>query len=205
VGIIKDFHGTSLRDKLQPVIISTRFRDFGIVLVKYEPGQTAEAMLAVESVYKKFEPEFPIEIGFLDETFADLYGDEILMGRLATVCTSIAIFISCLGLFGLISFSAERRRKEIGIRKVLGADVLRIVSLLCLDTVLLLLIACAVGVPLALWGASEFLGRFAFHTSVNYWAVAAVACLMIALALATISMQSVKAARTNPSDTLRSE
>jgi putative ABC transport system permease protein len=205
IGVVKDFHSSPLRDKFQKVIISTRFDDFGVILVKYEPGQIAEALAAVDAAYRKVDTDFPIEITFMDETFANQYGDEILMSKLASICTAVALFISCMGLFGLISFSAERRRKEIGIRKVLGADLSTIVSLLSRDTLSLLLIACAVGVPLSIWAANEFLGRFAFHTSINYWLTGLSVLTMVLIALVTISFQSVRAGKANPADTLRSE
>jgi putative ABC transport system permease protein len=205
IGVVKNFHSNPLREKFQPVIISTRFQNFGVVLVKYESGQTNEAVSAVDAAYKKVVPDFPIEIGFMDDTFANQYSDEILMGKLATVCTSVALFISCIGLFGLISFSAERRRKEIGIRKVLGAHLSDVVSLLCRDTVVLLVIALAIGIPISGWAAYEFLSRFAFHADVNLWMGAVVVFAMLALALITISFQAIRAGRVNPVETLRSE
>lgn len=205
VGVVKNFHAHPLREKFQPIIISTRFRDFGVVLVKYEAGRTNEALLAVETAYRKSNPDFPIEIGFMDDTFADQYTDEILMGKLATICTTVALFISCMGLFGLISFSAERRRKEIGVRKVLGAHTPDIVSLLCRDTLLLLLVALVLGIPIAGWASYEFLGQFAFRTDLNLWMAGLVVIAMLLLALITISFQSIRAARVNPADTLRSE
>src|SRR5205085_8399819 len=205
IGVVKDFHSNPLRDKFQPIIISTHFNDFGVILIKHEPGMMTEALAAVDAAYRKVDADFPIEIHFMDETFANQYGDEILMGKLANICMAIALFISCLGLFGLISFSAERRRKEIGIRKVLGADLSTIVSLLSRDTLSLLLIACIIGMPLSIWVANEFLGRFAFHTSINYWLIGLSVLMMVLLALFTISFQSVRAGRVNPADTLRAE
>jgi putative ABC transport system permease protein len=205
IGVVKDFHSHPLREKFQPVIMSTRFRDFGIVLVKYEPGQMSLALSAVEAAYRNLDADFPIEIGFLDETFANQYSDEILMGKLAGICTSVALVISCMGLLGLISFSAERRKKEIGIRKVLGADLSTIISLLSRDTLWLLFIACAVGLPLSMWAAHKFLARFAFHTDMNYWAAGLCVLVMMLIALVTISFQSIRAGMTNPAETLRAE
>jgi putative ABC transport system permease protein len=205
IGVVKNFHSNSMRDKLRPVIIGTRFEDFGVVLVKYEPGHTSEALLAVDAAYKKFNPDFPIEVKFMDDIFANQYSNEILMGKLATLCTSVALFISCMGLFGLISFSAERRRKEIGIRKVLGAHLYDVVSLLCRDTLILLVIALAIGIPIAGWAAFEFLRSFAFHADINVWMGVAVVLAMLSLALITISFQAIRAGRVNPADTLRSE
>jgi putative ABC transport system permease protein len=205
IGVVKDFHSQPLREKYQPIIFSTRFDNFGVVLVKYKPGYLAEALSAVEAAYQDLDPDFPIEIGFMDETFANQYADEILMGKLATLCTSVALFISCMGLLGLISFSVERRRKEIGIRKVLGADLSTIVALLSRDTLLLLVIACVIGMPLSVWAANEFLGRFAFHTSMNYWVAGLCVFGMVLIALVTISVQSIRAGMTNPAETLRAE
>jgi putative ABC transport system permease protein len=205
IGVIKNFHSNPLRESFQPIIISTRYNDFGVTLVKYTPGKMRDALAAVESAYAKFAPDLPLEIKFMDDTFAEQYGDEIRLGRLATICTGIAIFISCIGLFGLVSFSAARRKKEIGIRKVLGADAYRIVSLLCRDTFVLLLIACVIGIPLAVWASTKFLSGFAFHTTINYWAVSLVVGAMLLLAMLTISFQSVRASLANPGETLKSE
>jgi ABC-type antimicrobial peptide transport system permease subunit len=205
VGVVKDFHSTGLRAPIEPVIIAMRPENARRVFFRYQQGHAVEALQYIESVYKKFEPAFPIEYKFLDETFGSQYQDEIMTGKLSICFTAMAIFISCLGLFGLASFTAERRAKEISLRKVLGATVSQMIGLLCRDFVLLVGISLLIGLPVAWWGAQKYLEGYRFHTTLNAYVFGAAALSMLLVALLAVSYQSAKAAMANPAERLTYE
>jgi putative ABC transport system permease protein len=205
IGVVKNFHSTGLQGEIEPVIISMRPKSSNLLFIRYQPGQSKEAIRYIASLHKKFEPNFPMEYQFMDEAFGKIYRSEILIGNISAYFTVIAIFISCLGLFGLASFISESRAKEIGVRKILGATVSQLIILLCRDFILLIAIALAIGWPLAWWGAQKFLDGYAFHTELSYSVFVMTALAMIAIALSTVSFQSAKAALSNPVKNLRTE
>jgi putative ABC transport system permease protein len=205
IGLVKDFHSTGLQGQITPVIISMNPESSNLLFVRYQPGLATEALKYIESLHKKFEPDFPMEYKFMDDEFGKIYESEIMVGKLATYFTVMAIFISCLGLFGLASFTAEKRVKEIGIRKIMGATVSQLVVLLCRDFILLIGIALIVGLPLAWWGSQKFLEGYAFHTDLSYSVFVITSLSMMAIALLTVSFQSAKAAQSNPVKNLRTE
>jgi putative ABC transport system permease protein len=173
--------------------------------VRYEPGKAQEALEYLQGLYRKFEPAFPMEYMFMDAPFGQLYENEILIEKLSTYFTVIAIFISCLGLFGLASFTAETRTKEIGVRKVLGASAGQIVSLLCRDFVVLISLSLLIGLPIGWWSVEHFLAKYAFHTEMNVWIIIGIVAGMIGVTFLSVSYQSARAALTNPVNSLRSE
>jgi putative ABC transport system permease protein len=205
VGVIRDFHSSSLLGPVEPVIISLRPADTRQVFIRYEPGKTEEAVSYAQSVYKKFEPDFPFEYSFVDQAFDNQYQSEILMGRLSSAFTIMAILISCLGLFGLASFTTERRTKEIGVRKVLGASVSGIVVMLCKDFMLLVAIGIVIGFPLGYYFGFQFLSKYTFHAGISVWIFLATAAGMIATTLLIVSYQAVRSAGTNPVNVLRND
>ena len=205
IGVVKDFHSKGLQGQITPVIISMNPKNSNLLFVRYQPGLATEALKWVESLYKKFEPGFPMEYKFMDDEFGKIYESEIMVGKLSTYFTGMAIFISCLGLFGLASFTAEKRVKEIGIRKILGATVSQLVILLCRDFILLVGIALTIGLPLAWWGCQKFLQGYAFHTDLTISVFVVTGLAMIVIALITVSFQSAKAALSNPVKNLRTE
>lgn len=205
IGVVKDFHSANFRIPIAPVIIAMRPDNADRIFIRYKPGQLSEAIKSVEAVYSKFEPDFPFEPGFLDETFERQYKSELLAGRLSGYFTAIAIFISCLGLFGLGSFTAEKRTKEIGLRKVMGATVTELISLLCKDFIQLIAMALVIGLPIAWWAAQQFLDRYQFHTDTGYEIFLITAFSMFLIAMLSVSYQSARAALTNPVKSLRSE
>ena len=205
VGVVKDFHSTGLQGPIEPVIISMRPENARRLFIRYQPGHAEEALKYIQSVYKKFEPTFPMDYKFMDETFDRQYRDEIMTGKLSTCFTVMVIVISCLGLFGLASFTAERRAKEISLRKVLGATVTQMISMLCRDFVLLVGIALIIGLPIAWWGAQKFLNTYQFHTTLSVYVFLSTALSMLLLTLLTVSYQSAKAAMANPADSLTYE
>jgi predicted permease len=205
VGVLKDFHTQSLHKPIEPYVLMLAPGNTWMMLIKTEPGKTAQALSSLEKLSRKYNPGYPFEYHFLDETFEKQYKSETLIGQLAGYFGCLAIFISCLGLFGLATFTAEQRTKEIGIRKVLGASVGNITLLLSTDFLKLVAIAFIIASPIAWYAMSKWLENFAFHIDlgVELFLLAGVAALLIALG--TVSFQSVKAALSNPVKSLRSE
>lgn len=205
VGVVKDFNNKRLQFAMGPLIIAMTPKKDPMVFVKYEAGQTQEVLASLQAIYKTIEPDIPMEYKFMDAPFGEMYENEILIEKLSIYFTAIAIFISCLGLFGLASFTAETRTKEIGVRKVLGASVSQIVTLLCRDFLLLITIALAVGLPLGWWGVENFLKDYAYRTEISPWLFVGIVIGLIGITFASVAYQSGKAANMNPVKTLRSE
>jgi putative ABC transport system permease protein len=205
IGVVKDFNSAKLQFKIAPTIIAMTPKRDRMVFVKYEAGQSQEALASLQTLYKTFEQEVPMQYKFMDAPFGEMYENEILIEKLSFYFTAIAIFISCLGLFGLASFTAETRTKEIGVRKVLGASVSQIVVLLCRDFVLLIAIALIVGLPLGWWGVEQFLDKYAYRIDISPWLFVSIVIGLIGTTFLTVTYQSAKAANTNPVKTLRSE
>ena len=205
IGVAKDFHSTSLHAAIEPVIFILSPENSWRIFVRYAPGKVEEAVNHIKTVYKKFEPNFPLEYDFLDVTFERQYRSEIMVGRLSTCFMVMAIFISCLGLFGLASFTTERRAKEIGVRKVLGASTGTLVIMLCRDFAVLILFSIVLGCPLAYYLMLQFLKQYTFHTELSVGVFVLTGFIMVGIALLTVSYQSARAALGNPVDALRSE
>jgi ABC-type antimicrobial peptide transport system permease subunit len=159
----------------------------------------------IESVFRKVIPAVPFEFKFADEEYARKFGKEERIGNLASIFAGLAIFISCLGLLGLVSFVTERRSKEIGIRKVLGATVAGLWRMLSADFVWLVLIACIVAAPLAGFLMNRWLDKFAYRIDVSLWVFVSTGAGAIAITLITISYQAIRTAMSNPVNSLRSE
>jgi len=164
-----------------------------------------QAIPAITAVWKKFSPNQSIRYSFLDEKFASMYRDVQRMQQIFTSFAVLAIIIACLGLFALSAFMAEQRRKEISIRKVLGATVTQVTSLLSKDFVRLVLIALVIACPIAWWAMTKWLQDFVYKTEINWWIFAGAGVTVIVIALATVSFQSIAAALRNPAKSLRSE
>ncbi|WP_276372405.1 ABC transporter permease [Chryseolinea sp. H1M3-3] len=205
IGLIKDFHSTDLKGRIAPVIIALRPEATNQIFIRYEAGRLEEAMEYVKDVYKKLEPNFPLEYAFMDQTFDRQYQDEILMSKLSTCFTVIAIFISFLGLFGLASFTTEKRAKEIGVRKVMGASVTELLSLVCNDFVKLIVLSLILGLPVAWWAVQKFLQEYEYHTEPGVSVFLITAFLLLFITIVTVSCQSSRAALANPVKTLRTE
>lgn len=170
-----------------------------------EKADIRKTMAAIESIYKKYSPAFPFEFSFADDEFNQKFKTEQLIGRLSVIFAGLGIFICCLGLFGLVSSSIERRKKEIGIRKVLGASLQQLLLLLSKEFLYLVAIAFLIAIPTAWWGMHRWLENFSYRVVVSIWVFFAVGLLMLVIALLTVSMNATKAALTNPVKTLRSE
>jgi ABC-type antimicrobial peptide transport system permease subunit len=209
IGVMKDFHHNSLRVPIEPLILRLFKKSWktywGNVIIRTEKGKTKEAIASMEKIYKQFNPGFPFKYYFTDSEIAKNYKSEYTVSKLSRYFAFLAIFISCLGLFGLVTFTAEQKTKEIGIRKVLGASVTGIVRMLSKDFLKLVLIAAVIAFPVAWWAMHKWLNDFAYRVDIGWWVfvVAGIAALLIALL--TISFQSIKAAIANPVKSLRTE
>ena len=207
VGVIKDFHTHSLQHKIEPLALQMPpdADEQDNLYVKIRAGETEKALAIIEKTYRQFEPGSVFSYQFLDQNFARQYAAEQKQSQLLLIFTALAIFIACLGLFGLATFTAEQRTKEIGVRKVLGASVGSIVALLSKDFLKLVLIAIVIASPLAWWVMNRWLQDFAYKIDIEWWVFALAGLLAVGIALLTVSFQSVKAALMNPVKSLRSE
>ncbi|WP_077923207.1 ABC transporter permease [Spirosoma sp. 209] len=205
IGLMKDFHLNSLHQSIGPLVLTYMPPNGQYLMVKPRHGQTPQALADLERLLKQFNPTYPFAYHFLDEAYEDLYHREQQVTTLVTSFGLLAILISCLGLFALAAFTAEQRTKEIGVRKVLGASVSSIVTLLSKDFLVLVLIAIALAVPLAWWALRAWLSSFAYRIDTAWWLFALAGLLAVGIALLAVSVQSIKAALMNPVRSLRSE
>jgi len=205
VGVVKDFNYKPAQTAIEPMILAYNRWNMGIVLVRTQPGKTAATIQALEKISKQLNPAFPFSYGFVDQDINNLYKGEQQMGSLFNAFAIIAIFISCMGLYGLSAFMAEQRTKEIGVRKVLGASVLNVVYLLSTGFTKLILIAIVIAIPIAWFAINKWLSSFAYRINIG-WAIFLITSLAaLAIAWITVSYESVKAAVTNPVKSLRKE
>ena len=173
--------------------------------MKIKPHNAQETIAFMNQEFQKFRPGQTIDYAFLNQSFAKLYRSEENLAALTNTFAALGLIIACLGLFGLATFMAERRTKEIGVRKVLGASEASIVGLLSKDFAFLVAIAVVVACPLAWWGMNLWLHNFAYHIEIQVWVFVVAGLIALAIALLTVSYQAFKAARTNPVQALRSE
>ena len=206
VGVLKDFHFTSLHDPINPLILRLREQEgYGNAIVRMEAGKTRQVLSGLEKLCKELNPRFPFTSSFADEEYQKLYKSESIVHNLSNCFAGLAIFISCLGLLGLAMFTAEQRTKEFGVRKVLGASVGSLFTLLSKDFLILVLIAFLFASPLAWWGMHIWLQNFAYHIDLEWWVFLLAGTLALVIALLTVSIQALKAAVANPVKSLRSE
>ena len=207
VGVVKDFNFKSLHNEVEPLAMFNEPRYVWMIYVRIAPGKTKNAIAAVENLWNQYNPEHPFDYWFLDDTFNNIYKSDIRTGRLFGVFSIIAVLISCLGLFGLIVFTAELKRKEIGIRKVLGASISDIVKLLVKEFLLLVGISILVAFPLAYYWSGNLLQDFAepYRISINWWIFAAAMLITVTLTLITVSVQAIRAAITDPVKAIKTE
>lgn len=206
IGVINDFILRSPYEPTHPMIIEGGKGWFNVVHIKLSNLQPTEKSLKqAESIFKKYNPEYPFEYHFVDEEYANKFQDEKRTAVLAAFFSGLTIFISCLGLFGLATYMAETRIKEIGVRKVLGASVTGITYLISKDFLRLVLIAFLIAAPIAWWSMSTWLKNYPYRISIHWWVFALAGGLSFLIALITISYQSIRAAVANPVNSLRSE
>ena len=205
IGVVKDFNYKSLYDKVETTVLQIFPDAAWKVAVKMKAAGMGTTINEVKNVWNQFTPEYPIEYKFLDENFEQMYQSEDKLKSLLSIFTGIAIFVGCLGLFGLTAFTAERRKKEVAIRKVLGASTNGVIMLLSKDFIRLVLISLVIASPVAWYFMNMWLQDFAYRINISWWIFFLAALLTILLALLTVSFQAIRAAMANPVKSLRSE
>jgi len=206
IGSMKDFHFKSLHEKIEPLVIYIGTpNDYAYLSVRIRTDNVAGVLNSIEKKWKTFSPDKPFEYFFLDEYWGKLYQKEQNMKNLFGWFSGLAIFIACLGLFGLAAFSAQNKTKEIGIRKVLGASVLGIVSMLSIDFTKWVIIANIIAWPVAYYFMNKWLEDFAYRIEISWWVFVLSGGIALMIALLTVSYQAIKAAIANPVDSLRYE
>lgn len=204
IGVVKDFNFKPVHQPIEPLILRYQ-KNSSFLLVRTNPGDTEATIDAIKNICARLNPGYPFAYDFLDQDIAKLYRAEQQMGSIFNVFTILAIFISCLGLFGLTNYIAEKRTKEIGIRKVIGASVTGIVALLSKGLIKLVIVAILIATPLAWWAMNSWLNDFAYHTEIGWWVFVIAGLASVVVALFTISFQAVKAALANPIKSLKTE
>jgi putative ABC transport system permease protein len=206
VGVIKDFILESPYEPVKPLMIKGPKYGASVIHIKLNSANTTAQNLAkAERIFKQYNPVYPFDFHFIDEEYAQKFSDEQLTGTLASLFAALTIFISCLGLFGLATYMAENRIKEIGVRKVLGASVANITALLSKDFVKLVVVAIVIASPVAWWAMSKWLQGYDYRIAISWWTFFIAGLLAVLIALITISYQSIKAAIANPVESLRTE
>jgi len=205
VGVAKDFNFESFHEKIKPLFFFLNPDGAWNLLIKIEGGKEQEVIARVQELYQTFNPGFAFDYRFLDDDYQSLYAPEQRVATLSRYFAGIAILISCLGLFGLAAFTAEKRTKEIGIRKILGASGFGIVSLLAKDFTIIVLLSLLVSLPASYFITTTWLNGFAFSIKLEWWYFAGAGLAALLIAWLTISFQTIKASHTNPVDSLRTE
>ena len=206
IGVIKDMVVESPYEPVRASLFHVASDESNVVIIKLNPAMGSRAAIAkVEEVFKKYNPASPFEYKFVDEEYARKFGDEERIGKLASFFAILAVFISCLGIFGLASFIAEQRTKEIGVRKVMGASIFNLWSMLSKDFLILVIISLFIAMPLAFYFMNNWLAKYEYRTDIAWWVFAVSGGGALFITLGTVSYQSIKAALANPVSSLRSE
>jgi ABC-type antimicrobial peptide transport system permease subunit len=206
IGITEDVVQQNPFKPVVPAVLLLRdyFISQGLIRIKTD-ADLKSAIAAIQPIIERHNPSFPFDYNFADEVFKNKFRNEDQVGKLAGVFAVLSIFISCLGLFGLASFMAERRTKEIGIRKVVGASLFSLWKMLSRDFVILVAISCCIAIPIAFYFLSEWLSKYDYRTELSWWIFASAAASALAITLLTVSFQTIKAAMMSPVKSLRSE
>jgi hypothetical protein len=203
IGVVKDFHFQSLHEKVNPLFFVVNPENTWMVMARLEAGRTQEAVANLQKFYESFNPGFAFDFEFSDEQYAKQYAAEQRVASLSKYFAGFAILISCLGLFGLAAFTADRKKKEIGIRKVLGATVANIVTLLTRDFTRLVLVAILLGLPIAYFVTGQWLERFAFRIDLTVWYFLLAGVLVLLISWLTVGSQAFRSANIDPKECLR--
>lgn len=204
IGVMKDFNFASLREKVQPLAVILTNNPL-YLSVKIKAGSIQSSLDYMRSVWKQFSNQYPFDYFFLDEQLRHFYQSDERLLEVLNIFAGLAIFIACIGLFGLSIYTAKQRTKEIGIRKVLGASVAQVVALLSKDFIFLVGIAIVIASPIAWWAANKWLQEFAYRISINAWIFLIAGLSAIIIALLTVSFQAIRTAVANPVKSLRTE
>ena len=205
VGVVKDFHFGSLKERIQPMVMYQEPENSGAIFLKIDQSQQQKALLAFEKIFRKAIPGAIYEYDFLDELNAAEYKQEQRWEKVISIGTALSLMICCLGLFGLSRLATHQRTKEIGIRKVLGASVVQITSMLSKEFVGLVILAFLIAAPAGWWATHEWLQNFAYRVQISWWVFALAGALAIIIALFTVSLHAIKAAIASPVKSLRTE
>jgi len=206
IGVVKDYHTQSLHDPIKPILLDIKEGEyFGVIIAKTQPGKTKEALESLATVYKSLNPNYPFTYQFVDQEYKKLYSSELIISQLSIVFAVVAIGISCLGLLGLVMFSAEQRIKEFGVRKVLGASLNQLMGLFAADFLKLIIIAFVIAAPLGWFAMHSWLQDFAYRIDLSWWIFILAGMSSVMMALFTLSYEAFKAAVANPVKSLRSE
>ncbi len=203
VGVVKDFHFKSLHEVISPLLMV--LHPGSGLIIKIKSKDVAGLLATIKERWKNFGPEDPMDYGFLDEMYNKTYESEQKTGTILNIFAVLTILVACLGLFGLVTYTAEQRAKEIGIRKVLGASVSQLTGMLSKEFLKLVLIACLVAFPLSYWAMNRWLQDFAYRIRINVWIFILAGVAALVIALATVSFKAIKAALANPAKSLRTE
>jgi len=204
IGVVQDFNFKPVQQAIEPLVLRLN-RWGGIVMIRTRPQQTEATIKALGKISADLNPSYPFAYNFLDQDLANLYKGEQQLGNLFNIFAALAIFISCMGLYGLSAFTTEQRTKEISVRKVLGASIFNIVYLLSTGITKLILIAIIIAVPLSWLAVNNWLRGFAYHIEVGWIIFVVVSLAALVIAWLTVSYESVKAAVTNPVKSLRAD
>ncbi|WP_313235455.1 ABC transporter permease [Sphingobacterium multivorum] len=204
IGVVKDFHFRSLHEQISPLVMVLSDQA-GSLILKTQTTDMEKLIQKLASLYRSFPTDIPFSYSFLDERYAQTYQAEVKTGKLLSIFAGLTIFVACLGLFGLAIFTANQRKKEIGIRKVVGATVPDITRMLSTEFVKLVLIAFVISSPLAWWMMHKWLENFAYRIEMQWWMFVLAGALAVFIALITVSSQAIRAALTKPVDSLRDE
>lgn len=204
IGVVEDFNFLSLKENMEPLVISPS-EDRRVAVIRLKSGNVQRALAVIKEEYSKAAPVYPFEYNFLDQQFDKLYKADIRQQTILSIFSGLAIFIACLGLFGLASFTAAKRTKEIGVRKVLGSSVPGIVVLLSKDLLKPVLLAIFIAIPIGYYAMYNWLQNFAYRIPIHWWVFALAGVIAASIALITVSFQAVKAAIVNPVKSLRTE
>lgn len=205
IGVVQDFHYKSLHEKVVASVIHLYPQVQYKTAIRLKATDTKQALAGITSLWNKFSPGYPLDYQFMDETYGRMYASEEKLSSLLWIFTIMAIVVGCMGLFGLAAFSAEQRRKELGIRKVLGASVVDIMTLLSRSFLLLILIAALVAFPIAWYAMNDWLKDFPYRVTISWWIFGGAILAALLIALITVSFQSIRAAVANPVKNLRTE
>jgi putative ABC transport system permease protein len=203
VGIVKDFHFKSLHETISPLLMVLN-PETGLI-IKAKTTNISGLLASLQQQWMTYNTGEPFTYSLMDDLYNKTYSAEQKTSRILDIFSSLTILVACMGLFGLVTYTAEQRSKEIGIRKVLGATVTQVTSMLSRDFLKLVAIACIIAFPLSYWIMHHWLLDFAYRVHLNAWMFLAAGCIALLIALCTVSIQSIKAALANPVKTLRSE
>jgi putative ABC transport system permease protein len=205
IGVVGNFHQESLKKAMEPMIFVPAYSTYAPASIKIKAGDPKETIAGAETAFKKFFPGNAFEYFFLEDRYNNQYKDDNRFGNIISIFTVLAIIISCLGLIGLSSYTAVQRTKEIGIRKVLGASLVSIVTLLSVDFIRLVLLATVLSLPIAYFVMQNWLEGYAYRTTIGWMLFIVPVILILIIAALTMSFQIMKTAMTNPADTLKYE